>query len=549
MRTGTAAGGSRTVRLTVLLAAMAVGFVVVGSVTAADVVIYTKDNAPEAPQLADLPLMEEVSQYGITWKFAKPARVGQFVNGDYYVVGPVTVASVDPKPRMGDEVKDDELDFREAKANKSSVVYRNRLRNGSMLNHPATQAIAGDSGSRNYYRPALNSTYPIDMKPGDRLVSTISLNNGEESKFVYHSGGKRVAHDNSAIRVAAVLVCVDKPLPPDAFRPGYADKEATIYLARTLRRELLPKLEKVAGAPDPVKFAEVFQKVWLNPGFFGFDQPMENMPHYGQWVGQASSNASLLLCMDYTPEEKERLLINFVQVGIDYWGLIKHGHPGWEGWGGHGSGRKMPIVFAGMMLGDERMAAPTKSFPKALFGEDTQTRYGHAWHGAKVVFVGHSGMHGNTVPRKNWGPYEHLHPSQWDSPGQKNFQSEAYRRANTSCSWVGEALAARILNLEENWAHDAFFDYVDRWMYQDDTEHRKVIYAYDGNKALIDPSKSWYHQGYTGERWIKDAWQKHRKVSKAPTDGWTKDHGEQAAMHGPDAKTTPKKEPKHELPQ
>jgi hypothetical protein len=62
-------------------------------------------------------------------------------------------------------------------------------------------------------------------------------------------------------------------------------------------------------------------------------------------------DAGLLLCMDFTPEQKERLLVNLIQVGIDYWGLAKSGYRGWEGWGGHGSGRKFTIVFAGMLLG------------------------------------------------------------------------------------------------------------------------------------------------------------------------------------------------------
>jgi hypothetical protein len=70
------------------------------------VVIYTKDNAPATPKLEDLPLKESVSQYGITWTFDKPARVGQFINGDWYVVGDVTIKMIDPKPLFGAEVKE-----------------------------------------------------------------------------------------------------------------------------------------------------------------------------------------------------------------------------------------------------------------------------------------------------------------------------------------------------------------------------------------------------------------------------------------------------------
>ena len=56
-----------------------------------------------------------VTQYGITWTFENPARVGQFVNGDWYVVGAVTVVGMGPKP----------------------VYEPNAVRNGSMLNPPA----------------------------------------------------------------------------------------------------------------------------------------------------------------------------------------------------------------------------------------------------------------------------------------------------------------------------------------------------------------------------------------------------------------------------
>ena len=37
-----------------------------------------------------------VSQHGITWTFDQPYEVGQFVNGDYWVVGPVTINSISP---------------------------------------------------------------------------------------------------------------------------------------------------------------------------------------------------------------------------------------------------------------------------------------------------------------------------------------------------------------------------------------------------------------------------------------------------------------------
>ena len=88
------------------------------------VVVYTKDKPPATPRLEDLELKGSVSQWGITWTFDKPARVGQFVNGDFYVVGPVTVVKIDPAPRYGKEVADDELDGREKVRGRPALPQR-----------------------------------------------------------------------------------------------------------------------------------------------------------------------------------------------------------------------------------------------------------------------------------------------------------------------------------------------------------------------------------------------------------------------------------------
>ncbi|NLF32513.1 MAG: hypothetical protein GX591_16680, partial [Planctomycetes bacterium] len=241
----------------------------------------------------------------------------------------------------------------------------------------------------------------------------------------------------------------------------------------------------------------------------------------GQWVGQAMSMGGLMLMCDYTPAEKEPLLINMVQVGIDYWGAVEGGHPGWEGWGGHGSGRKFPIVFAGLLLGDERMASPTRSFPACNFGEDNQTMYDDCWTGAKVVFAGHSGKHaGGSIPRPDWGPYEHLHPSQWQ---RGNITSDAYRRANTSTSFVGQALVIMLMGAKEQWNHDAFFDYVDRWMYEDSTPFHRQIDEHHNSGLAVPPARSgyWYRQGQAWEPFVTDLWAMYRTApGMPPIDGW-----------------------------
>ena len=490
------------------------------------VVIYTRDRPPATPGLENLDLKRSVSQWGITWTFDKPARVGQFVNGDFYVVGPVVVVEINPAPRYGKDVADEELDDRE------KVAVAERCRNGSMLNAPARREVAWDSGVLNYYHPEHRAKLPIVMKPGDSLASSISLRRGEKVTYPYHAGTVRGEGDNSPVKVVAVLTCVADPLPPDAFRPGYSGHDPKIHQARDLHRELLPHFDRPAEAPDAVQVADLLQRPWCDSCFFSFDVPQQSMPNYAQAYAQCLANAILLACCERKPEDRERLLINVVQIGVDYYSLIRQGHPGWPAHGGHGSGRKFPIVFAGVMLGAESMANINTSFPKAAFGEDEQTAYGDCWTGAKVVFTGHSGIDvvtgiGRDFVRAGnpWGPYEHLPPSRW-VPEQ--FRSDAYRRANTSTCWVAQALVLRAMKLERTWNHDAFFDYVDRWMFENDkpfrieiAKHCRPPYSKD---VYLDDSKDWFHEGYADRPWIKQLWDKYRALSPASTDGWKQKH-------------------------
>ncbi len=204
-----------------------------GTPSSRAVVVYTKDNAPATPKLEALPLQESVSEYGITWAFEKPARVGQFINGDWYVVGPVTVVRIDPAPRYGKEVAADELDGREKK-----IPVDQRCRNGSMLNAPARQEVAWDSGVINYYRSEHRAALPLAMKTGDSLASSISLKQGEKVTYKYHRGTVRGEGDNSPVKIVAVLTCVADPLPP-ALRQGPLPRRQQRLVPRGLCRPAL----------------------------------------------------------------------------------------------------------------------------------------------------------------------------------------------------------------------------------------------------------------------------------------------------------------------
>jgi hypothetical protein len=228
--------------------------------------------------------------------------------------------------------------------------------------------------------------------------------------------------------------------------------------------------------PSLAEYQRHFRRPWIDSLFFSFDAPTEYMPDYGREIARAVGNAALLLTLDYTPKQKEPLLVYLTQYGVDLAGLVRAGHPGWPAHGGHGSGRKLPLVFAATLLG-----APELARGNARFGEDMQTMTGRGWTGARALFAGHGGRDAEG----RYGPYEHLQPRQWpDTLG------EDYRRCCTSSAWVAEALAARLIRgIQTTWNHPPFFAYVDRWMNEDDRRHLETINAQIGKDYSSLPQR------------------------------------------------------------
>ena len=445
----------------------------------------TASDASWAPKPDNLLLTNTISQYGITWKFDREAHVGQFVNGDYYVVGPVTVVEIIPKPENG--------------------------RNGSCLNVSAVDKIGFDDRiPHGRYDSSLFLKPPIKLRPGDTLLSSISLQETHTMTPMLWRIGKNLV---TPVQTVAALTCLSAPVPPDAFRPAYAKGEKTIYLARNLRRALLPRLPLVEQTPSLNEWERIFQRPWIDVVLDQFGAPLENMPAYGREFARAVGVGSLLLCLNFEDVEKEKLLINFVQIGIDMWGLAGQGfQPAtWNALGGHANGRKWPIIFAGIMLGVTAMQQPEKKYRYLRFSEDTQTMFDRCWTGAKVVYAGHVGKNG-LKHHDGWGAYEHLPPEQW-----KNDIGESYRRCCTSNAWVGEALAARLLHAEQLWDHDAFFIYVDRWMTEDDTKALDAIKKARGS----DYNKVWAMQGSVWDPFVKKMWIKYRNNLPPAPDGHT----------------------------
>jgi hypothetical protein len=192
-----------------------------------------------------------------------------------------------------------------------------------------------------------------------------------------------------------------------------------------------------------------------------------------------------MLNLNFTQQEKEDLLVAIIQAGIDLYGVATTGSGDqiWRGWGGHRTGRKFPILFAGVMLNSDELKNVD-----AHFAEDDLTYYyndprlsddclgEYSWTGSEILYK--FNYHWEDSVYKQI--YDHKHPKDWTNTGDTvpyitDNYAENYRSCCTARSWVGFALAVRLMNFMDIWNNSSFFDYLDRWMCEDMTEYVKII--------------------------------------------------------------------------
>ncbi|MEO5917537.1 MAG: hypothetical protein ABIS50_25130 [Luteolibacter sp.] len=284
-----------------------------------------------------------VSQYGITWTFSTDRTVGQFVNGDWWVIGPVTVTSITPAP-----------------------VVTSFSVNGSMINPipGQPQGLYYDSGTNSPAYAADKNVamqLPVTIQPENSLYSTINNPN------TWTAGDLM---EKTWFKETAVLTILSTAPPAGSFRPPYAGANKTIKSNWNVSKMNYSALRSLV-APNA---ANVPSRVWLENAT---QRPLLEMHYnylnsqwkaswaenkdggyprrtYGREISHISSGAGLFLQTNVSNATKERLLINMCQWGIDIHGLINNGMQ-WQSNGGHNLGRFLPLYIAAKVLGDGDM--------------------------------------------------------------------------------------------------------------------------------------------------------------------------------------------------
>lgn len=360
--------------------------------------------------------MSTISQNDITWTFNGEYAAGQFVNGEWWVVGPVTITSISP----GDPDLSDDVDV-----------------HGSMLNPGADrQGLDSRSGGDRYYRSInIARTMPYTILPGATLVSGLS----------------HAIFDDGYLSKVAVLTVLDSPPATGSFRPPWYGSDKPMFNESALNYSVLRKLAPTPNSPTPASLTNGGMKHPLIDVVTGGGQNNSGFKanslteHYGREISKKTVAAALALQLNYTDAEKRDLLIEVVQRGIDTYGLVKGGYV-FNPDGGHNHGRKLAMYVAAKVLGDADMMSWCDRQLHPVFQEDLQHEY------VDERFTAY--------PSSSWGTPE------WGCQTHRRFdvlnpdwESTGYRYINGQAN-VGLVLTVTLMGGRSEWNHEAMFEYI-----------------------------------------------------------------------------------------
>ncbi|MEX0887400.1 MAG: chitobiase/beta-hexosaminidase C-terminal domain-containing protein [Phycisphaeraceae bacterium] len=396
------------------------------------------------PALAQ-PTTDQITQYGITFHFDQAYAFGQFANGDYWVAGDPTTGQVGITGMTPDFTG---------------------TRNGWMVNPSHLNNQGLDSRASDPFDASLVAGLPYTASPGETILKALSLD--------YWTGGaaqRYSSRDHPKLETVSALTVVDAPLADGGagyFRPPYFGDDKPLYSVDDLRLDLLPSLAPVASTPDLAGRERRFERLQLDhfnlTGTRGRTmRPLQHMPDYGAEIGRDTAVAALRLMLDDPIGDKQQLLVNYVQYGVDLYHMMDNGVQ-WQALGGQNLGRKLPMVFAAVMLDDEDMKQAIMNAPDNTFHEDGTIYY------SGTAMTSLYGQPYADAERRYWlnqltggsartirDPYEYIDGGQ--TPGG------SYQFCCNSQPFKGMALAMLLMpELREVWNHEPFIDYVDRWV-------------------------------------------------------------------------------------
>jgi|GEM_PF-6040409 len=430
--------------------------------------------------------LSSITQHGITWTFDKSYRAGQFVNGDWWVAGPVSIVKIDP---VSNEYPGETIDGSP------------RIMHGSMLN----PAFSGSQGFDSYmckypngydphYEPALNAAMPNGrvLSPENPLViSKPSAIISTISRTIAELKADHTSSNKQTLRTAAVLTVLDEAPAEGSFRPPYANVSKQIrfhkdQLDYSILKNLphvanMPVLKEQPGSAWYESLEGTFARIPLdlcNSSVCSWN-PLESVQLYGRDLSRAVAEAVLMLNLDFSNQEKETLFVRLVQLGIDQAGIFAAGGY-WPSNGGIYSGRKLPILLAGRALNDPYMKEAGKWRIHVMYSADPLPITRPFQDDGQIFYVSQTNPQQafssciyETSPHDinlGCGGYssEHLGLPEYgirhqQNPRRDSIAKDAPYRGVNLLGYIPTAIAVQVMELTAEWDNNSFFDYADRF--------------------------------------------------------------------------------------
>lgn len=406
----------------------------------------------------------QITRSSITWTIAGNPTHGVYLNGDPWVVGPITVEAISPATAFAD-------------GHQQHGSQKNVSRVDDATNPPTMNFYQGFDSALDTYSAPLNVALalPLAMVAGDSLVSTRSV------------GGAGSNWTTNTSR-AAVLTVVAAPPAANAFRPPYwyPARPAGAYVWDDAMLDQLPNHLDAALGSNIVSLTQQCSELWLVA--MSLEGSWKSLPR-DQTVPYYRDRCKLLgqmflaLCSAIPKAQKRQLAINLCQYGIDLAWAVKNGF--YQG-PTHATGHKPVIVLMALITGfadfqNVNGLCPVGTYTplfnplaqdhRVVWGEDEQTFY-VAETSPGVINWGHGGYTAAMIGIPEWGNRHWFNQgthdtADWDAEppsGQPGYKNNEYRRCCASSSWLGMVIALTAMGARRMWGHNPYWDYTMRWM-------------------------------------------------------------------------------------
>lgn len=385
-------------------------------------------------------LQKSISQDSVTFYFNEAKTVGKFANGDYWVLGPVTIDSITPHAYI------------------DSTCKPIRYMHGWEIDPIVLDSNGFDSKAPSFSWNKVQKL-PITINGTKSLVKVVSRQ-CEGSCY-------------PALQRAIVLTIVDK-IPPNhgrsVFRPTYISATKIMRDTNTIDWAFLPNTvpSDLHKTPEIKELLEQNRKVKFDhiAGNQMITRPLENLNSYLPAVTTDAANAIAYLCSNIPLEEKKLLTVYMVQFGLDWYSFLENGYT-WPRGGGEMAGSILPIAFATALLNDDTMKQTIQNIADTSdhWPYENHTLY---YNKDGVALWGNLGFKDPSIQEDRYW-HQNASATLRDPYGLidgGHVPGDYYQYCCTSQPWKCMRMVFKLLGpkMDSIWYNQAFVDYVDRWV-------------------------------------------------------------------------------------